>query len=119
MAWTYAKVHSPYRNTYACNACQQEGRHGLQVAPVQRRRRHITVPTVQGCSRKRRAYTGSPLRGIPTYVYDMRVDGVCAQQNRDEMAEKKPADWLKEMLIEMEAMESRGRCTHFCHKTLT
>ena len=51
--------------------------------------------------------------GIPTYVYDMRVDGVCAQQNRDEMAEKKPADWLKEMLIEMEAMESRGEMHSF------
>ena len=51
--------------------------------------------------------------GIPTYVYDMRVDGVCAQQNRDEMAEKKPADWLKEMLIEMEAMETRGEMHSF------
>lgn len=51
--------------------------------------------------------------GIPTYVYDMRVDGVCAQQNRDERAEKKPADWLKEMLIEMEAMEGRGEMHSF------
>lgn len=51
--------------------------------------------------------------GLPTYVYDMRVDGVCAQQNRDERAEKKPADWLKEMLLQMEHMETEGKMYPF------
>lgn len=46
---------------------------------------------------------------IPTYVYDMRVDGVCAERNRDEREKETPADWLNKMLLEMEAMEKKGQ----------
>lgn len=45
---------------------------------------------------------------IPTYVYDTRVDGVCAQENAENAKKDDRARWLKDLLDEIEVMGSRG-----------
>ena len=56
---------------------------------------------------------------LPTYVYDTRIDGVCAAENDANAKAGTRAKWLNDMLDAIEAMEFAGQLHELVPPTIT